>query len=131
MARKKVTAAEFIDGLLEIASETCDVDDAGDAITNGEALRQQIWKMALGWTETVRDDDGGIRTVTHKPVAWAIEFLYGLIVGKPATMVATAPTSTMKAADKVRALARERLNAIGRGTTGPPVHKAKPRSVSE
>jgi hypothetical protein len=100
-------------------------DDDGSPLTNEQALARLIWKMALGYTETVIDDNGTRQKVTHKPVAWAMQYLFERIEGK-AQVAQPENESGMKAADKVRDLAKQRINALAAGvTSGPPKHKPK------
>jgi hypothetical protein len=92
--------------------------------TREQLLADLIWKQALGWTEITRDDEGTLLKKVHPPVAWAQQYLFERIEGK--APVATADVDGgMKAADKVRELARDRINALTAVKAGPPSHKPK------
>ncbi len=92
-----------------------------------ERLAELIWKQALGYVEEVRNEEGTLTKVVHKPVAWAQQYLFERMEGKAAIAAPDASVG-MRAADKVRALAKDRLNRIAETVTAPkasrpPVHK--------
>lgn len=119
--------------LNELGREVHTVNDAGDPITREEALARRLWDMALGWEEQTRDDEGNLKTVKHPPVAWAMQYVYDRKEGR------TAPTvledeGRVRAADKVRELAKDRVNQLASAAAGPkpsdlkkgpPKHKPK------
>jgi hypothetical protein len=104
------------------------LNDGGDSMTKDEALAELLWKMALGYTEKVRDEEGNQREVVHQPVAWAMQYLYERKEGKAVASV-EAEDGRMKAAEKVRELAKDRLNKLANAKAGvpkgPPKYKPK------
>lgn len=104
------------------------VDDDGNPISKEAALADLLWKTALGWEEKLRDDDGNEKTKKHPPAPWAMQFVYERKEGKSSPAI-TESEGGLRASDKVRALARERLNgmvtALGKtpSTSLPPKHK--------
>jgi hypothetical protein len=104
------------------------LNDDGESQTKDEALAELLWKMALGYTETVRDEDGTNRKVVHLPVAWAMQYIVERKEGKAVQAIAE-EDGRIKAADKVRELARDRMNklAVSKAgvSKGPPSYKPK------
>lgn len=111
--------------LRRLAAEAHTITDAGDVITREEALAALVWQQALGWTEKVRSPDGNLVEILHPPVAWAQQFLWERIEGKAAPALAEEQGS-IRASDKVRDLARQRLNELipSGPKSGPPSHKS-------
>lgn len=116
--------------LTTIGAEAHTIDDAGNPITKEEALARLLWNKALGYEEQTRDDEGTLKTLKHKPESWAIQYIYDRREGR------TAPTiledeARVKAADKVRDLAKQRVNQLAAkaaptpATKGPPKFKPK------
>jgi hypothetical protein len=97
--------------LREIGLEAHSVDEQGRSITNQEALYRQMWKQALGWTELVRDDNGIAHKVVHEPNLTISKSLLEQLAGKPGTAQVEEKKGP-SAAERVRALAVERVNAI-------------------
>jgi hypothetical protein len=113
--------------LRKLASEVHTSDAHGNAITKEQALSDLIWKQALGWEEVTRDEMGNLVKVLHKPVAWAQQYLFERLEGK-APIAMPDNDGGMKAADKVRQLAKDRINARAVASAGigkPPKHKPK------
>lgn len=112
--------------LRKLAAEAYTITDDGTPLSREQALSALIWKQALGWTEEVRDENGDRREVIHPPVAWCQQFLFERMEGKA---VAAQPEDAggIRAADKVRDLAKQRVNALAAAAkkSGPPVHKPK------
>lgn len=113
--------------LKKLAAEAVDITPDGTPITREQKLAQLIWNQALGWTEEVRDDEGNRKEIKHQPVGWCQQYLFERIEGKAPQAVPDEHTG-MKAADKVRELAKDRINqmataAVGKG--GPPKYKPK------
>jgi hypothetical protein len=73
----------------------------------------------------VRDDSGNLAEVVHPPVAWAMQYLYERQEGK-APMAVPDDDNRVKAAEKVRELAKDRLNKMASAVVGPPKHSPKP-----
>lgn len=113
--------------LRKLAVEAITILDNGDPVTREQALASLIWKQALGWTEETRDDNGTLKKTVHPPVAWAQQYLFERMEGK-APVAMTEHGEGMKAADKVRALSRDRLNKLAVSIAGPlmpPSYKPK------
>ena len=105
--------------LKKLAGHVVNVLPDGTQVTRAEALAELIWKYALGWVEETRDEHGNRRKVEHPPVAWAMQYVFERSEGK--APVANAEASTgMRAADRVRELARDRINSMAAVAAGPP-----------
>lgn len=100
----------------------------GTPLTRDEALAELLWKMALGYEECIRNEDGTLKKVTHPPVAWAMQYIYERKEGKAPLAVAE-DEGRIKASDRVRELAVGRLNQLALKhagvVKGPPKHKPK------
>lgn len=112
--------------LRKLAAEAHTITNDGTPVTREQALSALIWKQALGWVEVVPDEDGNRKEIAHPPVAWCQQFLFERMEGKA---VAAQPEETggIRAAEKVRGLAKERVNALAFAAkkSGPPSHKPK------
>lgn len=110
--------------LKKLAAQVHTISDDGTQLTRAEVLADLIWKMALGWTEKIetRDADGNrkIREEYHPPVAWAMQYVFERTEGKAAPMVMEEQTG-MRAAEKVRELAKQRINSLSKSVLRPPV----------
>lgn len=108
--------------LAEFGKHAHSVDDEGNTITREQALAEMLWKLALGFTEKVRDvTTGQWKEVYRPPVSWAIQYVFDRRDGKVAQAQAE-ETGKIRAADKVRSLARDRLNSLV-VSNGPPRYK--------
>jgi hypothetical protein len=114
--------------LKELAEQAVSVEDNGDPISRAEALAKLIWDKALGCVTMERDDEGNLKERRNKPEAWAIQFLAERMEGKAPQAVAD-EASGIRAADRVRDLAKDRINRISTVVTGPPKHKKKVEAV--
>jgi hypothetical protein len=125
----KFNARALTGHLRTLASEVHTVLDDGTPVTREQRLAALIWDQALGYTEVTRDEEGNRKEVIHKPVAWAQQYLYERIDGKAMVMQPDGETG-LKAADKVRDLAKQRVNALAAAVvpSGPPKFKPKPKS---
>lgn len=123
---QKLGGKRLTDELRKLAVEAITIDDAGNPRTREQVLSEMIWRQALGWEEKVRNDDGVLKTVKHPPVAWCQQFLWERMEGK-ATPAQAESGDGIRALDKVRELARDRLNGLVKKpvASGPPSHKAK------
>lgn len=101
-----------------IGLEMHTVDAEGNPVDREEALARLLWNMALGWEEVTRDDEGNLKKIKHPPVAWAIQYIYDRKEGRAAPTVLE-DEGRMKAADKVRDLAKSRLNDLAMAAAGP------------
>ncbi len=127
MSTGRFNSRALTENLRRMASEVVDLLPDGTQITREERLAELIWKQALGYVEEVRNEEGTLTKVVHKPVAWAQQYLFERMEGKAAIAAPDASVG-MRAADKVRALAKDRLNRIAETVTAPkasrpPVHK--------
>lgn len=115
--------------LTELGQLAHTVDDNGRPISREEALADLLWNKALGYVEQVRDDEGNQKSVVHKPEAWAIQYIYDRREGRAVISVAE-DEGRVKAAEKVRDLAKARINSLavsaaGPAPKGPPAYKPK------
>jgi hypothetical protein len=115
--------------LRKLAVEAIDVAPDGTPITREQILADLIWKQALGWTETWWETDSignrVKREMKHKPVPWAQQYLFERMEGR-AAQATPEDVGGVKAAEKVRQLAKDRINNLARITAGPPMPKGKP-----
>lgn len=129
MAANKINSRALTKHLQLLGQQIHTIDDDGNPITREEALARLLWNMALGYEEKTRDDEGNLKTVYHTPVAWAIQLVYDRREGKVPVAIGEDETR-IKAADRVRELAKDRLNALamaaaGPAKKGPPSYKPK------
>jgi hypothetical protein len=89
-------------------------------------LAEMIWRQALGWKETKRDEHGNRIEIDHPPVAWTQQFLWERLEGRAAPAVQEQEAG-IRAVDRVRDLAKQRLNALVSPAkkSPPPVHTPK------
>jgi hypothetical protein len=129
MANGRFSSKALTGHLKRLASEAVTITDDGTPVTREEQLAKLIWDQALGYTEETRNEEGTLVKVYHKPTAWAQQYLYERIEGK-AQVMQPDNEGGMKAADKVRDLAKQRVNALAVAKAGgPPRHKPKPKSA--
>jgi hypothetical protein len=128
MADKRLSAIALTNHLRQLAAEVVEVLPDGTQVTRNEKLAELIWKQALGFAEEIKDEWGNTKTVTHKPVSWAQQYLYERIDGK-APIAAPESQSGVRASDRVRDLARNRLNALAEVASGPPAAPAEKKKV--
>lgn len=110
--------------LRKLANEAFTITNDGTPVTREQKLAELIWKQALGWTETIRDDDGNPKTVVHPPVAWAQQYLFERLEGK-APQAIPEDSGGIKAVEKVRQLAKDRINNMAKVAAGPPPFRKK------
>jgi len=108
----------------KLGEQIISVTDDGSPISRNAALAQMLWDMALGHTSRERDADGTMREVYHPPVAWCAQYIYERQEGRSPTAVPE-NDARVKAVEKVRELAKQRLNKMAVSAIGPPVHKPK------
>ena len=124
----KISQRSLTKHLAEMGQQIHTVDDNGDPITREQALAALLWNMALGYEEQTRDDEGNLKTVKHKPASWALQAIWDRREGRAAPTVME-DEGRIKAADKVRDLAKNRVNALAAkaapATKGPPKFKPK------
>jgi hypothetical protein len=134
---KRYSSKELTNHLREMAAEAHDMMDDGSVLTRGEALALLLWRKALGYTEKRVDDEGTETEVYHEPASWAIQLVYERMEGRTPQAI-TEDEQRIKAADRVRDLAKSRLNSLAQKATAvapddstkkppkPPKHKKKP-----
>lgn len=110
--------------LRKLADEAVTVTDDGTPVTRAQQLAKILWDLALGGEKKIRDEFGNLKTVHQPPVAWAGQFMWERLEGK-AQVAQNDNTDGVRAADKVAALAKERLNKMATTVAGPPIHKPK------
>lgn len=111
MDKKAYKSRELTKHLRELAADIHDMTAEGDVLTKGQALARLLFQKALGYTEKKIDDEGKESLVVHKPEAWAIQLIYDRIEGKIPQAVVEDETR-VKAAERVRELATQRINAV-------------------
>lgn len=125
MVPGKLYGKHLTEELRKLAVEAVDITPDGDPITRQQKLARMIWNYALGWSEKLRDADGNLVEKIHPPVAWAMQYLYERMEGRAPNAMPESEAG-IKATDKVRELAKQRLNALLGKKPGPPVHVPKP-----
>lgn len=125
MASLKVNPRALTKHLQKLGQEAHTVDNEGTPVTREEALAQLLWNMALGYTEKVLDNEGHWQQVIHKPVSWAMQYVYDRREGKVPQAIGE-DEGRIKASDKVRELAKSRLNALALAAAGPAKSKGPP-----
>lgn len=118
----KLSGKHLTENLRRLSSEAIDITPTGDPITRADVLAQLIWKQALGWTEEGRDDLGNKFRKVHPPVGWCQQYLFERMEGR-SPQASAEETTGIKAADKVRDLAKQRINAMASIAVGPPKKK--------
>jgi hypothetical protein len=120
---KKTVAGKLLSKFIrEIASEICDdpvIKARGEdavMVTKAEAIARYIWKVALGWEESVDIyKDGvktGIRPEVHKPERWAINLIWDRMEGRAGAADLKGGSDKASLADKVSAQGKKRLSQI-------------------
>lgn len=123
---KKIAAGKLLSKFIrEIASEKCDdpvIKAKGEdavMVTKAEAIARYIWRVALGWEESVDvlDRDGkktGIRPEVHKPDKWAINMIWDRLEGRAGAADLKGGSDKASLADKVSGLGAKRVNQIAK-----------------
>ena len=126
---KKVAAGKLLSKFIrEIASEICDDPEikakGEDAvmITKAEKIARHIFKLALGYEETidVLDKDGkkiGIKPIYYIPSKWAINIIWDRLEGRVGQADAKAGSDKASLADRVSAQGKKRLGQIAKQST--------------
>lgn len=125
MSALKVNPRALTKHLQSLGQEMHTIDDQGNPITREEALARLLWNMALGYVEKVRNNEGNWEEVAHKPVAWAMQAVWDRREGKVPLAIGE-DDNRIKASDRVRELAKDRLNALARTAAGPEKKKGPP-----
>jgi len=123
---KGLSTKALTTSLRALSGQAIDIEPDGTPITRYEKLAKLIWDQALGYTEKVRDDEGNLKEIVHKPVAWAQQYVFERLEGK-AIMAVAEEDGRIKAAEKVRDLAKDRINKLAGKMagvkSGPPRYK--------
>ena len=113
--KKKGFNTKNLNTLLEkIGSELHDAKINGDTVTKDEALIRTLWNKALGYVETIQDNNGANKEIRHKPERWAVELIYLRREGAVPT-VQGEDRNRITAAEEVSQLAKDRLNRKVKG----------------
>lgn len=118
MASSKVNPRALTKHLQSLGAEAHTMLDDGTPITREEALARLLWNMALGYTEKTLNDEGHWVETYHKPVAWAMQAVWDRREGKVPTAIGE-DENRVKASDRVRDLAKARLNSLALAAAGP------------
>lgn len=102
-----------------LKSEVYMRDSEGNEITRAMVLAKLIWDAALGYVSEHRDELGKLVKKVVPPQPWAQQYLFERLEGK-ATPQAVEVDTAVKASDRVRDLAKDRLNKIAMAAAGPP-----------
>jgi hypothetical protein len=115
----KLSQKALNSALRKLSCELYSAEEDGTPITRADALAKIVWCKALGWMEEYRDESGNLKKEFHKPEPWAIQYVFERLEGKSSQAVPEQEVG-VRAADKVRALAKERLNKLAVIAAGPP-----------
>jgi len=121
---KKVIAGKLLSKFIrEIANEIHDDPKGEDAVmvSKAEAIARYIWKVALGYEESVDvcDKTGkktGIRPEVHKPDKWAINLIWDRLEGRVGAADLKGSHDKAKLVDKVSAQGKKRLDQIAKSS---------------
>jgi len=125
---KKIAAGKLLSKFIrEIASEICDDPEikakGEDAvmITKAEKIARYIFKLALGYEETVDvlDKGGkkiGIKPVIHRPDKWAINIIWDRLEGRVGAADPKSSGDKAKLSDRVSEQGKKRLSQIAKSS---------------
>ena len=125
---KKIAAGKLLSKFIkEIASEICDdpvIKAKGEEavmLTKAEAIARYIFKLALGYEESVDvfDKAGkktGIRPEVHRPDKWAIGVIWDRMEGRVGAADLKAGSDKASLADKVSEQGKKRLSQIAKSS---------------
>ena len=111
--KPKYSSRQLTNHLRELAAVAHDWSEEEGVLTKGEALARLLWERALGFEERTVDEEGKETIVKHPPQQWAVQLVYDRIEGKTPQAVEEDETK-IKALDKVRELAADRVSAMAR-----------------
>ena len=126
---KKIVAGKLLSKFIkEIASEICDdpvIKAKGEEavmLTKAEAIARYIFKLALGYEESVDmfDKAGkktGIRPEVHRPDKWAINMIWDRLEGRVGQADLKGSSDKASLADKVSEQGKKRLSQIAKSST--------------
>lgn len=119
----KLGAKALTNALRTLSEEVTTIDNAGEPLTRAQQLAEHVWRLALGWDETVVNPHTGKKElIKHPPVPWAMQYMFERLEGK-APIAVQEENHGIKAVDKVRQLTVDRLNSLVKA--GPPKFKPK------
>lgn len=112
----KTKAGMLLSGFIkEIAKEQteCVLDDDGDdrMVMKAEALARKIWKLALGYDETVKLADGTEKTKPHGPNSTYVGIVLDRMEGR-APLLASDKDSKIPIADRITQEGKNRVNSV-------------------
>jgi len=110
--------------LRRLAKQAHDMTVDGEVVTREEALAILLYQKALGMEVVTKDLEGRETRTQFKPEAWAIQLIYERMEGKTAN-AAEPETTKLTAAERIRGLAKERINALTKSTVGKGPPKVK------
>jgi hypothetical protein len=125
---KKVIAGKLLSKFIkEIAGEICDdpvIKAKGEdavMLTKAEAIARYIFKLALGYEESVDvlDKVGkkiGIRPEVHRPDKWAINIIWDRLEGRVGQADLKAGSDKASLTDKVSEQGKKRLGQIAKSS---------------
>lgn len=120
MARDPLLSSKALTNeLRKLAAENLTILNDGTPITRAQKLADLIWNLAVGWTETVVDNNGSRKEVVHPPVPWAMKFAFERLEGRSAE-AQVEESERITAADMVRQLSKDRINKMSAMASGPP-----------
>lgn len=108
----------------EVVTSESDGEGNVTAVTNGDLIARLLLQKAVGGERVTRDAEGNKKTEVLKPEAWALQYIVERVGGKTPIAVPDQEVG-VRASDKVRELARERLNKLATAASGPPRHIPK------
>lgn len=129
MARRTDTKA-LTTKLRELGEQVHGMTPDGDILTRLDALGLLIWNKALGYEDVEKDEEGRDRKVTRKPEAWAQQLIYDRLEGKT-PMAVQESEGRRTAAEQVRELSRNRVNALALSVSGGGLKKKGPPSAKK
>lgn len=118
----KLSAKVLTENLRKLAAEAIDITADGTPVTRADRLAELVWQFALGWVEEGRDEEGNKYRKVHSPVGWAMQYLFERTEGR-VPQAAVEEHMGVRAADKVRELSKQRINAAAAVALGPPKKK--------
>lgn len=112
----KTKAGMLLSGFIkEIAQEQTEFikDDDGDdrMATKAEALARKIWRLALGYSETVKLADGTEKEKPHGPNSTYVGIILDRMEGR-APLLAGDKDSKIPIADRVSNEGKNRINTV-------------------
>ena len=111
--RAGLILSSFMRTIAEEVTELVTVDGEDKMVSKAEALVRMTWKHALGYTEKVKNGQGVLVDLEHKPDRVYANMLYDRIEGRVAA-VEPGKKEKRTVADKVGDQSKKRINAIAK-----------------